>query len=270
MAKAKLLITGAAGRVGSLLRPILIQNYDLRLADIFPIQNLVEGEEAVIGDLSDSAVARHAMEGVSGVIHLAAAVAPNIGFTDTLNPNYIATLNLLDECRTQSVKRMIFASSHHAIGLHPISKEPYGVSCDIAPDGFYGLSKAFGEAACAMYAHRFGISCLAIRIGNADPQVVDGRRERLWTSGEDLARLIEHGLNPEFSGFHICYGISKCPSPILRNPAAITEHYEPADASPDNRSDSFRAFESLSLEEGRQYVGGYFATVELPRLEQKP
>lgn len=264
MPKPILLITGAAGRVGTLLRPILLQRYDLRLVDICPVRNPVAGEQVILGDLANPAITDRAVEGVDGVIHLAAAVAPDIDFATTLAPNYIATLNLLEACRAYSVKRFVFASSHHAIGLHRIDQSPYDAGATIAPDGFYGLSKAFGEAACAMYAKRFGIACLAIRIGNADPQVVDGRRERLWTSAADMARLIEIGLHPDFSDFEICYGISNCPQPLLKNPAALAQHYEPLDFSPENHSPAFRTFAELTESEGKDFVGGYFATVALP------
>ncbi|MEE1865858.1 NAD-dependent epimerase/dehydratase family protein [Pseudomonas auratipiscis] len=264
MSKPKLLITGAAGRVGTLLRPILLDDYELRLCDLAPIDNLREGEEALIGDLADPAIANAAIQGTVGVVHLAAAVAADIAFAATINPNYFAVLNLLEACREFGVRRFIFASSHHAVGLHPISEEPYTANADIAPDGFYGLSKAFGEAACSLYAHRFGIDCLVIRIGNADPQVVDGRRERLWISASDLVQMIRLGLEEQGEPFKVVYGISNCPQPLLKNDEAFERRYRPIDSSSRNHSETYRPFIQLTDEEGAGFVGGFFAKSLLP------
>ncbi|MFJ5236478.1 NAD-dependent epimerase/dehydratase family protein [Pseudomonas neuropathica] len=264
MNKPRLLVTGAAGRVGRLLRPILLENYDLHVCDILPVNDLQPGETAIIGDLADANISRTAVEGVVGVIHLAAAVAPDLSYAASIGPNYQAVLNLLEACREFSVERFIFASSHHAIGLHPLSSEPYDPQCEIAPDGFYGLSKAFGEAACSMYAHRFGIKCLILRIGNADEQVVDGRRERLWVSARDMVQLIGLGLSPEAKTFEIVYGISECPDALLKNSPSVESRYQPFDFSTDNRSSSFKPLKDILPEEGAGYIGGYFAKQQLP------
>lgn len=264
MNKPRLLVTGAAGRVGRLLRPILLEGYDLNVCDILPIDDLLPGETAIIGDLADAQIARSAVEGVIGVIHLAAAVAPDLTYAASIGPNYQAVLNLLEACREFSIERFIFASSHHAIGLHPLSSEPYTSSSDIAPDGFYGLSKAFGEASCSMYAHRFGIRCLILRIGNADEQVVDGRRERLWVSAFDMVQLIKLGLAAEAKTFEIVYGVSKCPEALLKNSASVEERYQPRDCSSEHRSLSFKPLADITEAEGAGYIGGYFTQQPLP------
>lgn len=270
MSKPLLLITGAAGRVGTLLRPILRGQYRLRLCDLFPIDDLTDDEQALVGDLADPALANAAVRGTVGVVHLAAAVAPDISFDATLNPNYVAVLNLLEACREFAVQRFVFASSHHVVGLHPVCEQPHATYADIAPDGFYGLSKAFGEAACSLYAHRFGIQCLAIRIGNADPQVVDGRRERLWVSAGDLVQMICLGLDEQAEPFRIVYGISNCPQPLLKNDGAFTRRYQPQDHASGNRSEAFRPFTYLTEEEGAGFVGGFFAKSTLPDPRKHP
>ena len=264
MSKPRLLVTGAAGRVGKLLRPILLRSYDLNICDILPISDLQPGETSIIGDLADTHVSRRAVEGVTAVVHLAAAVAPDLTYAASIGPNYRAVLNLLEACREFSVERFIFASSHHAIGLHPLSSAPYTAACDIAPDGFYGLSKAFGEAACSMYAHRFGIKCLILRIGNADEQVVDGRRERLWVSARDMVQLINLGLAADAKTFDIVYGVSQCPDALLKNSASVEARYQPHDYSSNHRSPAFKPLKDIREEEGAGYIGGYFAKEQLP------
>lgn len=263
MSRQTILITGAAGRVGTLLRPMLRDRYKLRLIDIAPIVDVQEGEEVIHGDLANPHIAKLAVAGATGVIHLAAAVSPSIDFQATFAPNYQAVLNLLEACRMHDVKRFIFASSHHAVGLLS-SGAPVADELLPAPDGFYGLSKAFGEAACAMYAHRYGIRTLAIRIGNADPQVVDGRRERLWTSGRDLTQLIDIGLKSEDLKYQVVYGVSNCPRPLLKNETAEKLGYSPVDYASENRAPEFRPIETLSANDGIDYVGGFFAVTDLP------
>ncbi|MCY1538457.1 hypothetical protein D9M68_739960 [compost metagenome] len=115
-----------------------------------------------------------------------------------------------------------------------------------------------------MYAHRYGISTLVIRIGNADEKVVDGRRERLWVSAADLVQIIRLGLSERAQAFEIVYGISNCPTPLLKNDSGFEQRYHPGDYSYENRSDEYRPFTYLTQKEGAGYVGGFFAMSTLP------
>ncbi|MDX7952566.1 NAD(P)-dependent oxidoreductase [Lichenihabitans sp. Uapishka_5] len=257
-----ILLTGGSGRVGRMLRPLLRQRFDLRVNDIVPVDDMGAGETALTGDLADPIVADAAVRGVDGVVHLAGLVAPDVAFADTLAPNYTAVLNLLEACRRHDVRRFVFASSHHILGLLP-SSQAYDDHATIAPDGFYALSKAFGEAACAMYAHRYGIATLVVRIGNADPEIVDGRRERMWTSAVDLARLIGLGLTAEGLTYEVSYGVSTCPDPLFpqtRGPLG----YRPVDEASLHRSADFRELSSMGTQDGVGFVGGLFAVTDLP------
>jgi uronate dehydrogenase len=186
-----------------------------------------------------------------------------VSFEDTLNGNYRALLAMLEACRQEKVQRFVFASSHHIVGLLP-SDRMYDEAAAPVPDGFYGLSKAFGEAACALYAHRFGIATLVVRIGNADPQIVDGRRERLWVSGRDLAQLITIGFTTPGLRYEVVHGVSQCPSPIFSNDAAERLGYRPADAAGDHHAPEFRALSELTEADGAAQVGGRFAADPLP------
>jgi uronate dehydrogenase len=262
MTRSRILLTGAAGRVGRLLRPLLQARYALRLCDLAPLTPAAADEEILQGDLADSAFARRAVAGTAGVVHLAGLVAPAVSFEDTLAPNYRAVLALLDACRHEKCPRFIFASSHHIVGLHapaPLSDDPA-----LAPDGFYGLSKAFGEASTALYARRFGLRTLTIRIGNADPQIVDGRRERLWVSGRDLTQLIAIGLEHPAIECETVYGTSNCPDPFFPNAAALRLGYRPQDAARDNHAPNFRPLRDMTAADGAGHVGGLFAASPLP------
>jgi len=260
--KKRILVTGAAGRVGRLLTPLLSRHFQLRLCDLAPIPQQ-SGAEILQGDLADANFARQAIAGVEGVVHLAGLVASQVSFEDTLDANYRAMLAVLESCRLEGVQRFLFASSHHILGLYP-SDRVYDEFAPPAPDGFYGLSKAFGEAACALYAYRFGIKTLVIRIGNADPQVVDARRERLWISARDLANLVTLGLTANNLSYEIVYGVSKCPRALFKDDAAAKLGYQPQDDAADHHAPNFREAAELGLEDGAGKVGGVFAADPLP------
>lgn len=262
--KPILTMTGAAGRVGRLLRPLLGQSYHLRLVDIADPEPTM-GEECLVGDLADNTIAAAAVEGAQGVLHLAGLVGPDFDFETTLRPNYLAMIALLDACRSAATPRFIYASSHHAVGLHPAGDAPFEAATPLAPDGFYGLSKAFGEAACQLYARRFTISTLIIRIGNADPQVPDGRRERMWVSGRDLAQLVELGMTAKNLVCETVYGVSGAPSPLFSNVAAERLGYRPLDNSVDNHAAHYRPLATLTSADGVDWAGGFFAVAPLPR-----
>ncbi|MBI5690191.1 MAG: NAD(P)-dependent oxidoreductase [Verrucomicrobia bacterium] len=262
MGTKRLLLTGAAGRVGRLVRPLLQEHYALRVADLAPLAATANHDEVLQGDLADPSVAARAVQGVDGVVHLAGLVAPDVTFEDTLGPNYRALLALLEACRHGGVPRFVFASSHHVLGLHApglLAEEAV-----VAPDGFYGLSKAFGEAACQLYARRFGIRTTILRIGNADPEVVDGRRERLWVSARDLVQLIAIGLEHEAVRCEVFYGTSRCPDPFFANDAAARFGYQPQDQAAEHRAAHFRPWAALTAADGVKHVGGKFAAAPLP------
>lgn len=262
MTKKRILLTGAAGRVGRLVRPLLQPSYALRLCDLAPLAPTADDDEIVRGDLADPAIAARAVEGVAGVVHLAGLVAAAVSFEDTLAPNYRAVLSLLEACRRGGVPRFVFASSHHIVGWHAPATLP--AAAPVAPDGFYGLSKAFGEAACALYARRFGIRTLIIRIGNADREVVDGRRERLWVSGRDLTQLIALGLEHAAVQCETVYGASNCPDPFFPNEEARRLGYRPQDHAAKHRAANFRPRAELGAADGAGHVGGQFAAADLP------
>ncbi len=262
MSKQRILLTGAAGRVGRLVRPLLQAKYALRVCDLLPLAAGADDEEVLQGDLAEPEFAARAVAGTAAVVHLAGLVAPDVSFADTLAPNYRAVLNLLEACRQGGVRRFVFASSHHIVGLHA----PGVLAADVplAPDGFYGLSKAFGEAACAMYARRFGVRTWIVRIGNADPEVVDGRRERLWVSARDLVQLIGIGIEHAGVQCEIVYGTSICPDPIFSNDEARRFGYCPQDKAVEHRAPNFRPLSAMGPADGAGYVGGGFAASDLP------
>ncbi|WAH56682.1 NAD(P)-dependent oxidoreductase [Pseudomonas silvicola] len=250
-----LLITGGAGGVATRIRPLLRDRYRLRLLDQTAASNLQEGETRIVADLTDQAAVLQACEGVDAIVHLACAHSLDISFEATLDPNYRATLYLLDACQRCGIERFIFASSHHVVGQHATAGFA-GDSAQIAPDGFYALSKAFGEAAVALYARKYNLRALNIRIGSAADTAVDDRRLRLWVSTRDLVQLIEIGLTHPDLRCETVYGVSACPQALFGNISAYALGYRPQDHADDHRAVDFRALAELPASEGPGHVGG--------------
>lgn len=258
----RILITGAAGRVGRAVRPHLRQRFTLRSLDVVPVE-AGPGEDTIVGDLNDAAVLRAALEGVDAVVHLAAVHGHALTFEASLDANYRAVVALLEATKRSGVRRFVYASSHHVFGLHPRTGfDPH--TAPPAPDAYYGLGKAFGELACAMYAHRYGLRTLIVRIGNADPQVGDDRALRLWVSGRDLAQLFALGVEHDDIRYDVVYGVSICPQPLFVDAHAASLGYAPNDRADEHLAPGFVPYEAMPERLGRDFVGGAYAMVPLP------
>ena len=262
-----ILVTGAAGGVSTRVRPFLREHYHLRLMDLREASGICTNESTVVGDITDRDAVLCAAQGVDGILHLACAYSLDIDFEATLDANYRAQLYLLDACREMDIKRFVFASSHHVLGQHRVDGFA-GDHASVAPDGFYALSKVFGEAACALYAHRHGIKALSIRIGNADEQVSDGRRQHIWVSGRDLAQLIRIGLEHDGIGNDVVYGVSRCPAPFFDNARAKELGYAPQDSALEHLSTAFVARDAMPPSSGPDFVGGPY--VPQPLIVRTP
>jgi uronate dehydrogenase len=262
-----ILVTGAAGGVARRVRPWLREHYNLRLLDLREAGDLAANETALVGDITNRDAVRRAADGVDGILHLACAYSLDIDFEATLDANYRAQLYLLDTCREYGIGRFVFASSHHVLGQHRVDNFA-GDAASVAPDGFYALSKVFGEAACALYAHRHGIKALSIRIGNADDQVADGRRQHIWVSGRDLAQLIGIGFEHADIRHDVVYGVSRCPAPFFENARAVELGYSPQDSALDHLSPSFVSRDAMPSSAGPDFVGGPY--VPQPLIVRTP
>lgn len=255
-----LLITGAAGLVGTALRPLLRKDYRLRLLDRLPISDLAENEEAVQAELTDPQAIDAAVAGVDAILHLACAHGPGIAFNATLGPNYEGTLYLLEAARKHGVRRFVFASSHHVLGQYRCDQASTFDDLPVAPDSYYAMSKVFGEAACASFALRHNLAITVIRIGNADRKVADARRLRIWISERDLAQLVWIGLTHPDIRYEVVYGVSESPNPLFSNNRARTLGYCPQDHAQDFLAANYQTYEEMDpYTSGRDFVGGAYA-----------
>lgn len=257
----RILMTGAAGQVGGFLRPLLRPTYNLRLLDRRPMADLDPSEECLQGDLSDIGRLVEAMAGVEGVLHLA-GVSVEDSWEKILPNNIVGTYNLFEAARQAGVKRVLFASSNHAIGFYRRDKH-IGPNVTVRPDGRYGVSKVFGEALAALYADKYGLETFCMRIGNVAERPVDVRRLAIWLSPRDLAQLVAIGLDHPEIHFEIVYGVSDNTRSWWDNSRAAQLGYKPEDDSEDYAAEVV-AKEPAHDPGDRQhlYQGGVFVNVE--------
>jgi uronate dehydrogenase len=202
------LLTGAAGGLGTLMRGLLpAYGYELRLFDVRP----VDGEpDAITADLADKAALREAVKGVDAVIHLA-GISLESTFDKILRANIEGTYNLYEAARAEGVARTVFASSNHAVGFTP---RPQGgdplipVGTARRPDTYYGLSKGFGEDLAQLYWDLHGLETVSVRIGSCFPEPISVRMLSVWLSPADGARLFHAALTAPGVGHTVVYGSS--------------------------------------------------------------
>ena len=202
----RLLITGAAGGLGKMLRQSLVGHYPiLRLSSRSGLEPAAAHEEIMYGDLADAAAMERLLEGVDAVVHMGGQ-SVEADWETVHRSNILGAYYLWEAARKAGTQRIIFASSNHAIGFHRRSTRLDETS-PARPDSLYGLSKAFGEDLGRYYADKYGISCLCIRIGSSFPEPTDRRSLSTWMSYRDMTQLILVGLEADYH-YEIVYGVS--------------------------------------------------------------
>ena len=203
----RVLVTGAAGHIGSVLTERLSTRHDLRGLDIVGGPADYPGE-FVVGDCADPTVADAAVSGVDAVVHLA-GIPTEAAFLAILQGHVIGTAALLDAMVQHGVRRMVYASSNHAVGMTPRPVTgSVGVDTPPRPDTFYGVGKVAAEALLSLYADRHGISSVSMRIGSFLEKPEVRRNLATWLSYDDCAAMVEAALTAEFDGVRPIYGIS--------------------------------------------------------------
>ena len=257
----RILITGAAGSIGTYLRETLRGKYVLRLCDVNAISSLADGEEFVAADVTDAPALAPLMEDVYGVVHLG-GVPREDAWEPILDINIAGTYNVIEAARRQGVERFLFASSNHAMGFYPRS-ERIGTDVSVRPDSRYGVSKAFGEALGSLYADKYGMRVMCLRIGNVADEPVDRRRLSIWVSPRDLTQLIEIGLEHPDMRYEIVYGVSDNARSWWDNSNAARLGYVPVDRSEDYAEKVLAAAPTPSPDAIAEIVqGGDFAVIE--------
>ncbi len=253
------LITGAAGDVGTHLRRELAGKYKLRVSDIRPIKGLARGQSFARADISKMADALRITKGVDAVVHLGGYSVEG-PWEGILSANIIGCYHVFEAARRNRVRRIVFPTSNHAVGFyrrdHTIDHRVYP-----KPDSRYGVSKVFGEALGSLYADKYGMEVFCIRIGNVNPQPIDKRRLAIWISPRDIAQLVSIGIEHPKVRFEIVYGVSGNTRSWYDNSNATRLGYRPED-----NAEAF-APEVLAREKpgdprAEMYQGGVFVHAE--------
>ena len=254
-----ILITGAAGNVGSHLRRELAGRYNLRLSDIVPIGDLAPGEKSTRGDVAKMAEMLRVTRGVDAIVHLGGFSAEG-PWESILQANIVGCYNVFEAARRNGVKRVLFASSNHAAGFYR-RDEKIDHRVYPKPDSRYGVSKAFGEQIGSLYADKYGLEVFCMRIGNVNPVPPDKRRLSIWISPRDLARLVSVGIeNPNIS-FEIVYGVSDNRRSWYDNSNARRLGFQPQDDAEIYAADVL-AREKPGDPRTEMYQGGTFVLAE--------
>ncbi|QVQ50268.1 NAD(P)-dependent oxidoreductase [Spiractinospora alimapuensis] len=226
----RILITGAAGGLGSLLRPRMArEGRVLRLLDVAEPAAPTDTEEVVVASVTDVDAVREAMRDVTAVVHLGGHSVEG-PWEDILHVNIHGTYVVLEEARRAGVGRVVLASSNHAVGFTPRQSEVPDYVFP-RPDSFYGVSKATMEALGSTYHDNFGMDVVAIRIGSCFEEPKDVRMLDHWLSPDDGARLFETCLSTPSPGFRVVWGVSDNTRRWLSLDEARALGFEPKDDS---------------------------------------
>ncbi len=226
----RLLLTGAGGYLGGVLRPRLQAYCDtLRLSDRVPLGEAAPGEELLVADLAAPGAAEAMVAGVDAIVHLG-GISVEAEWAPILASNIDGLFRLYEAARRARVKRIVFASSNHVTGFYG-QHEVIDARALPRPDTLYGLSKAFGENLAQLYWDRFGLETVSIRIGSATPAPTDRRMLASWLSHDDLERLVMAALTAPIVGHTIAFGMSANAVSWWDNTLARHLGYAPQDSS---------------------------------------
>lgn len=258
MRASRVLVTGADGVIGSIVRQHLGHTYQLSYLTRRPAPFASH-----VGDIGDLASIQPAFEGVEAVVHLAASSSVDASWDEILSDNIVGTYNVFEAARRAGLSRVVFASSNHTVGMYEVDGAPelyeaddhriYDAETTPRPDSLYGVSKLFGEAIGRLYADRHGLRVVCLRIGavreHDDPTNVAGEQTSLlpeltadqlgrrlravWLSHRDCAQLISRALDADVD-WAVVYGVSNNPGRFWDlDGARDLIGYEPMDAAPE-------------------------------------
>jgi uronate dehydrogenase len=255
----RILITGAAGGLGKLLRQSLAGYAPvLRLSDMADLGEAAPGEEVAPCDLADADAVMKLVAGCDYIVHLGGKSIEGT-FEEILQSNIRGTYNVFEAARRHGKPRILFASSNHAIGFHKREDRLDGNSLQ-RPDSLYGVSKCFGESLGSYYYDKFGLENVCVRIGSCFPEPKDRRMLATWLSAGDFISLIKRVAEATRIGHTIVYGASDNQEQWWDNSHAAFLGWVPQDSSEQFRAKVEAAHPRQDPEDiAVRYQGGGFA-----------
>lgn len=203
----RILYTGGSGRVGVVVREGLAGRYEgVVLYSRRQVPSPFPNESVFVGELNDIQALSAAMDDVDVVIHLA-GIPDEGSFEEILDVNIRGTYSVFEASRRASVRRVVFASTNHVVGFYP-SEMTIDPDAAVRPDGYYGVSKVFGEALARLYYDKWGIESVCLRIGSMRDEPGQPRHLATWLSHRDGVELFRCAIEAEVPGFVVLFGVS--------------------------------------------------------------
>ena len=259
----KLVLTGAAGRLGTQLREPLSRLCDELVSTdlVESLDKLYPGETYVKADLQDLDAMVAVLEGADMVVHFG-AIGDEAPFETLLGPNFIGAYNVWEAAHRNGLRRVVYASSIHAVGMHK-KTDFIGIDAPHRPDTFYGLAKCFAEDLASLYWDKRGLESVCMRILSC-AQVTNPRAVGSWLSYDDLIQLVERAIDTPITGFSVVYGVSNNDRAPVDNSKAQHLGYRPKDNAEQFAKKIYAEAGQLDPRHpGNIHHGGPFASVEL-------
>jgi uronate dehydrogenase len=258
----KIVLTGAAGRLGSYLRePLLGMADELVSTDqVEDFGKLHDRETYVKADLARLDEMTDVLKGAEMVVHFG-AIGDEAPFDDILQSNIIGAYNVWEAARANGLRRVVYASSIHAVGMHSRT-ECIGTEVPHRPDTFYGLAKCFAEDLGSLYWDKYQMESVCLRILSC-AQVTNARALGSWLSYDDLIQLVERSIDTPTTKFTVIYGVSDNDRAPVNNDSARYLGYRPRDNAEQFAEKVLAETPSQDLNDPTYlYQGGPFAAVE--------
>ncbi len=265
----KVALSGASGNIGQVLRPALLKlGVGLRSAGgRRALTPLAPEEEVCHGDLCDAAFVDQLLAGVDVLIHMAATSVER-PLPEIIENNLRGLHSVYEGARRHRVRRIVFASSNHAVGMHSVESK-LDLDCDLRPDGWYGLSKVWGEAMTRMYWDKHGIEGICVRIGTAIEKPTEFRHLSTWLGNDDLVQLMARCITVPDIGYLTVWGVSANTRSYWNNAAAARLGYRPTQNAEDYAGEILTRPNPLDAV-AQRYQGGGFVSIDYTPQDRRP
>ncbi len=260
----RIVLTGARGALGTALRePLSKLCQDLVSTDILPAPDqLFPNETYNSADISQMDQIGPLLKGADMVVHFGAVVDEK-PFEDLWGPNFVGAYNVWEAAYKHGVRRVIYASSIHAVGMYPTNQ---GIDTEVPhrPDTFYGLAKCFAEDLGRMYWEKRGLESVHLRILSCTPEPQNTRALGTWLSHADMIQLVERAIDTPTVGFSVIYGVSANTRAPVSNARVPFLGYRPRDNA-EYKADELFAKAAIAdpHDMALTRVGGPFASIPL-------
>ena len=262
------LLTGASGALGrALTKSLGGLGWRLVLTDIVPFPDPIPaGATFTKADLSDGVAIPRLAEGCGAIIHMG-GVSVERPFEEVIGPNIRGLYHIYEAARREKA-RVIFASSNHSVGFHERT-ESIPADTQFLPDGYYGLSKAYGELMGRMYWFKHGVESVNVCIGSATPEPVNARMLASWMSYGDLSRLMERCVLTPKVGHAVIWGASdNARMTWWRDDSRGALGWTPIDSADPFAGQLAGAVSGDPVEE--RYMGGAYCSMDYSRSAPAP